>query len=210
MLEKFKDSIYYNYPFSFQFLKENFEFIDWKLLISNKNIDWSVELLELIENEDAIKWIFRRNEIFRNPKIASNQEIILHYFDRINLRLIPENRNIKWDENFLNKLSEKIDLGAISTNLDVSLIFIEENKKKIDWDNLSWNTKIGWTTDFIEKNKNLINWSNISLNNNLPWNDEIIEKFENSWDWNHLSQNPKILWTEALINKYQEKLVVFD
>ena len=205
-LHKFKHSIYYNYPFTNQFLKENFEYIDWRLILWNRNIDWNVELLEMIKDEDGVKWKFRRNEILTNSKIASNQDIIFQYFDRINLSRISENRYINWDEKLLEKLNGKIDIGIISNNLNVPLNFIEQNKEKINWEKLSWNSKIDWTSEFIDKNKELLNWSNLSCNLNISWNEEIIERFENYWNWSSLSNNSKILWTESLLNKYQERI----
>ena len=205
-LQKFKHSIYYNYPFSNQFLKENFEYIDWRLILWNRNIDWSVELLEMIKDKDGVKWLFRRNEILTNSKIASNQDIIFQYFDGIDLSRISENRYIDWDEKLLEKLNGKADLGIISNNLNVSLNFIEQNKEKINWDKLSRNYKINWTSKFIEKNKELLNWKSLSFNLNILWNDEIIEKFENYWNWSSLSNNSKILWTESLLDKYRKRI----
>lgn len=205
-LQKLKRLIYYNYSFSHQFLKENFEHIDWRLTLWNSNIDWDIEILELIKDEESVKWEFRRNEILLNSKISSNQSIIFHYFDRVNLSRISENRYIIWDENLINKLNEKIDLGIISNNLNVPLKFIEQNKEKINWEALSRNNKIDWTIEFLDENKKLLNWSNLSSNSNIPWSDEIIGKFENYWNWNFLSDNSNILWTETLLDKYKKRL----
>lgn len=167
-------------------------------------MDWTIEHLELIE--EKFKWQFRRNEILRNHKIASNQEIVFHYFDKFNQKLIHEARSIVWNEDLINKLLHQIDLMKLSGNIHVSSKFINQNRERLNWDALSSNTKIDWDSQFIRQNKEIINWKNLSLNNGINWEEELIDEFQDFWDWRYLSQNSKINWTLDLIEKYQDKL----
>jgi hypothetical protein len=139
--------------------------LDWA--IWNCNIEWTIQHLELIEDE--IKWKFRKNQILQNPKIASNQKIVYHLFDRLNKKLLPENSFIVWNEDLLNKLSHKIEIAPISSRLDVPLGFLDKNRRVLNWNSLSWNTNIRWTIEFLEKYKDKLNWSLLSMNNRIPW-----------------------------------------
>ncbi|CAN0419029.1 unnamed protein product, partial [Discosporangium mesarthrocarpum] len=190
-LKKLQRNILYHYPFTLRNLKEISDHIEWDWVLNNRNMNWTVDKLQFVENHISIARKLRRNELLLNPSIASNQEIVLYYFDRLNKSLLPENSYINWNEFLLDKLNDQIELRSL---------------KKLNWSNISMNPKIAWNSRFIEENKDLLDWDLLSLNQGLPWNEELIVNFEDRWNWNKLSQNHVINWSESIVIKYSNRL----
>ena len=100
---------------------------------------------------------------------------------------------------------------------DIDLINSIERYVKFDF--LSNCQNFNWTEEFIEKNKNKLKWENLSANPSLPWSPSFLELYKDKWCWGggdtHLyanvrtysiSINSGISWNQNLFDKYKNRL----
>lgn len=101
---------------------------------------------------------------------------------------------------------------------------LEKYKDKVNWEYISGNNDIEWTSDMLEKFKELIDWRELSMTScETILTEDCLEQFKEYWDWSKLSGNEKLKlsyqlidkfadmwdWTE-LINRWKEKIYGFD
>lgn len=201
-----KPNIFYRYPFEFEFLKENIDDINWTYVIWNENIDWNVDMFNLLRTKLSSE--YNLNIIFRNSKISSNTNIVLHSFEELNSTQARQDwiDFIEWNEDILNDLNGRIDLSSVGEMLNTSTKYLESHSKELDWSQISCNGFIIWTDEFIENNLEKFDWDGLSFNSKLPWTIELISKYEDYWNWDLLSQNSSVKWTEHLISNYDRKV----
>ena len=83
---------------------------------------------------------------------------------------------------------------------------LRKYRSEIDWDILSRNTEMLWTTSILDNFKNYINWRELSACADerllIP---KIIEQFADRWDWHELSGNYNLKLSYALLDKFADK-----
>ena len=92
--------------------------------------------------------------------------------------------------------------------------FIEKNSIYLNWDFLSINEKLSWSTSFIEKFSDLWNWERLSGNESLPWSEELILKYAEKWKIKAtesqndtcLLYNNSITWSKNLVYRFADTI----
>ena len=83
---------------------------------------------------------------------------------------------------------------------------IEKWKDQLNWDLVSKNKNIIWSSDMISEFADLINWNIFSrtISSNVLSTD-LIERFKDRWDWKELSWNNNLKLSFSLIDNYIDR-----
>ncbi len=109
----------------------------------------------------------------------------------------------KLKNEFMQHIAEQAAWKQLSEDLAWSGAMLEKWKDKLDWDEISQNTKIIWTIPMLRKFKKQINWSELSsCAEKETLTEECIEEFKDSWDWKELSANSDLPITDEFLEKY--------
>lgn len=92
----------------------------------------------------------------------------------------------------------------LSQDFNWSETMLEKFLDKVDWNEISSNSKICWTVPMIQKFKNRIQWDSFSENNGLSITESIIEAFKDKWNWHKLSANTNVTMSYELLDKYAD------
>lgn len=89
----------------------------------------------------------------------------------------------------------------------LSMEMIEKFQDKLDWETLSQNRNILWTTADIAKFAGKINWSDFSqyCNANIL-TEENLHKFKEKWNWKTLSSRDEIYNNWTLLDKFVDMM----
>jgi hypothetical protein len=75
--------------------------------------------------------------------------------------------------------------------------FLSKYDNYIDFDKLSSNTKINWTSDFIDNYSHRLDLGILSVNTTVPFTEELILTYENMWRWKgDVESSHKYAWHE--------------
>lgn len=206
--------ISYHYPFSYSDLFELKDYLDWRFVSSNQQIEFTDEVINSFEDYWSIP------ELINNPKIAWNSSNIKMLFGKklkekssgINIKnIIRENFKIfyliiienpfSWDE---NEIKEFIGERKVFSDIDYlnqyNKIFssFSDFRPKNKWD-------INSLSFIVNKTPIVLNWEKLSSSNNIEWSPELIEKFADYWDWDSLSDNGSLPWNYKLLIKFADK-----
>jgi hypothetical protein len=189
-------------------------------------------LFEKEEKETAINQI-KVNLISRYFPLEKDE--VLKYkailnFDRYHLL---SNEYIKWDNEQLESLSDKIDWTAIwkIKNIILDFEFFEKYEKKIDFSTIHNSNSIIWTNkllaqfgdkfnwsktlilkeplstiDNLRRFQDKIDWSLVSQRININFSESAIEEFTEKWDWKKLSLNENLPISVDFIQKHIDQL----
>lgn len=181
----FYNHICFDYPLSDNIIEKYKDHLDWELLSSNENLEWSVKLIAKFEN------YWNWESLSGNESIPWSDFLLIRYANKWHWKekenawdcCLAENKSVKWSYNILKRFPEKINWGMISKKVELLNKYpqiLKEFSNKLDWDSISGNEFISFTEELIE---------NLSL----------------YWNWDLLSGNRAVNWTQELITKYQTK-----
>ncbi|MDE6809009.1 MAG: hypothetical protein K2J42_02840 [Muribaculaceae bacterium] len=107
---------------------------------------------------------------------------------------------------FLNSVLEAEAWKEISQSESLSMDMLEKYVDKLDWDEVSGNTKVLWTIDGINKFINRIDWDEFSrsCSDHLIC-ESVLMKFSNRWDWKALSNRDCFYNNWSLLEKFTDK-----
>lgn len=88
--------------------------------------------------------------------------------------------------------------------------FIEQYEYELDWNSISKNKTIDWTTDFLSQYESRFSWHELAWNDSILWTEERIDIFKKRLDWYYLGRNKNLPITEDFIKKYAKKLFVVE
>jgi len=108
-----------------------------------------------------------------------------------NIKLSDERRN-----NFIEKTSR---------NYPFTERAIGQSPLLWNWDRISENETLSWTTTLIARYEDRWNWRILSGNEALPWGKELIARYEDQWSWRKLSANEALPWDEELVDRYEAR-----
>lgn len=198
-------------------------------LSENTAIPWSENLIfKYLE-----KWNW--NDLSANPSLPWGEKLIDMFLELWCWHGLSGNLALPWgDESFLERYTFQLDWGRVSNEIPLSHEQISNNISKIDFERLSANCGIDWTTSFIEKHRDKWYWFMLSFNKSIRWEIDYIEyllcnqpKFEieglsgnrlidwdisfiekhlQNWDWYSLSSNPSLPWSIEFIDRFKDKL----
>ncbi len=155
-----------NLDFDLQFFKRNFRKFRKGRVNTLSNIQWSADLLELLDK-----------------KIDWKQSYIL--------RKIPPDFRL----NILRTKTKQLNWKWLSRSLDINFTpeLIDEFSDFWDWRELSKNTSLNIDVNFLKRYKNKIDWKSISSNEAAI---DMILEYPNSesWDWYEVVANPGITY----------------
>ena len=83
---------------------------------------------------------------------------------------------------------------------------IEKWKDKLNWDLVSKNKNIIWSSDMIAEFADMINWNIFSrtISSNIL-STKLLEVYKDRWDWKELSWNNNLKLSFSLIDKYIDR-----
>lgn len=107
---------------------------------------------------------------------------------------------------FLNSVLEAEAWKEISQSESLSMDMLEKYADKLDWDEVSGNTKVLWTIDGINKFIYRIDWDEFSrsCSDHLIC-ESVLMKFSNRWDWKALSNRDCFYNNWSLLEKFTDK-----
>lgn len=150
---------------------------DWVRLSMNSHINWTVELLDLFAQR--IDW----GLMSMNENIDFTPEILEKFRDRWDFSLMYNN----------HKMVSDPYLPLLQSYAPIEFEYLSESKRDL-------------TVGFIEKNAGLLQWDELSANQYLPWSTHLYQQFESKLNFAELSGNPNIAWTLEFIEKHKKKL----
>jgi hypothetical protein len=220
-----------SYPLSEDMLNKFLTKWDWEAISTNKNIEWTIELIE--KYQDKLDWgnSFEdlRMSLPYNEKLPWSIEFINQFIDKWDWICLSRNSVLPWSENLLESFMDKWDWYSLSGNnsLPFSFNFIEKYKDKWHWDSLSSLSSMPWSIELIREYKDKWHWDSLSSNTFLPWSIELIETFADKWTWGaikskdsetspvrfetgSLSLNRGVIFTPEIIDKFSNRWDKFD
>lgn len=112
----------------------------------------------------------------------------------------------KANDYLMKKMIRNEAMERISSDYPLNDELLKEYHNKLDWDKVSGNSEIKWTSAMIDRWGEYLNWKIFSERANeellIP---ELIEKFKDRWDWSELSDNTNLKLTFDLIDKYIDR-----
>jgi hypothetical protein len=118
---------------------------------------------------------------------------------------MSSNTNIDWSVELLDKFKHKWEWGSISIHIIGEYIWfdgiLEKYQEDIDWESLSYNSRIPWTEELLDKYHDKLDWSNISSNFGIIWTKELIRRYEDKLNFNNLSNNSSLPINNITINR---------
>ena len=104
-------------------------------------------------------------------------------------------------QNILNEEAWK----DLSSDFEWTETLLEKYQNKVNWDEISSNSRVQWTVPMIKKFARRINWSNFSSTAEERFvTPDLIETFKDLWDWHELSNNSDVDLTYELLEKYAD------
>jgi len=95
------------------YYKENCEAINFSLLSSSHQVEWSEELL--VEFREFWHW----NSILKNSSIYKDESLILEFADEIGWSHLSSYYGIRWDYEKIMKYQHRLDFTKLSSNRNV-------------------------------------------------------------------------------------------
>lgn len=203
------------------FLIENKDKLDFKVICKNIKIDRNVILGELIDYVDWTSIILYHHDSLHDEDFWNNCW-------RVNWRSVSYSQNLteevisicpeqldwqvviarhKYDEEFLTKYSKFLDWNQVISMQKLSMEFIENNSEKLRPYKYAVYMNQKFTEDFMRKYKDKLDWDLISRYQNLSL--EFIEEMSDYVDWNWISIRQKKMDKEFILrNKNKLNLSV--
>ncbi|TDD93736.1 hypothetical protein [Flavobacterium cellulosilyticum] len=174
-----------------------------------------------MENENKVVALSQKNLLLKvnssigitNKLIAeNNKKLVVEIFERnpkffIGLisNFYPLTLEILSYEKYLNW--QKISIYNDITNLLKNSNIVDFNSiESLNWEYLSGNKNIEWSTQIINIYIEKWNWNLLSYNENIPFNEELIDKFTDRWRWYSFNTNYNFPWSFELVEKHEDKL----
>ena len=113
--------------------------------------------------------------------------------------------NFNWSETTLEKYQDKVDWDEVSRNSRIrwTIPMIQKFQKKINWEVFSDNAEEDLLTEnYLEAFKEKWNWRNLSNNGSVELTEELLERFADRWDWTEIINR----WSNSL---YEKKAIEF-
>jgi hypothetical protein len=181
----------------------------WYSTPSSK-IEWNRELLLAIKSKRDWQYFMFCSSIY-----LSNEELNI-YSDVLDWKGIASNERINWTIELFEKHREQLLLHpnefCINRNFPWTLEFIDRIADKLDFKALSSNPTIPFTQAFMLKHKDKwrytarpTNQYSLSDNPSVKWSPFLMEELKDKIDWVELASNESVEWSLSLIQKYMPK-----
>ena len=107
---------------------------------------------------------------------------------------------------FMQSMATEEAWKELSGNFNWSETTLEKYQDKVDWDEISRNSRIRWTIPMIQKFQKKINWDVFSDNADEDiLTEKYLDAFKEKWNWRNLSNNSSVEITEELLERFADK-----
>ena len=107
---------------------------------------------------------------------------------------------------FMQNIATEEAWKELSGNFNWSETTLEKYQDKVDWDEISRNSRIRWTIPMIQKFQKKINWDVFSDNADEDiLTEKYLDAFKEKWNWHNLSNNRNVELTEELLERFADK-----
>lgn len=107
---------------------------------------------------------------------------------------------------FMQRIAEETAWKELSSDLHWSESMLDKHKDKVDWKEISSNSKILWSISMLQKYKGLLDWDELSENiceDSLT--EDCISCFVEKWNWSKLSSNSELNLSASLLEKFIDR-----
>ena len=111
---------------------------------------------------------------------------------------------------FMQNIATEEAWKELSSNFSWSEAMLEKYQDKVNWDEVTENRNIRWTTSMTESNietfKERWNWHELSNNSDVPFTEELLEKYADKWDWEQIIDwyHDNSLYSKKAIEFYEK------
>ena len=107
---------------------------------------------------------------------------------------------------FMQNIATEEAWKELSSNFSWSEAMLEKYQDKVNWDEISRNSRIRWTIPMIQKFQKKINWDVFSDNADEDiLTEKYLDAFKEKWNWHNLSNNRNVELTEELLERFADK-----
>ena len=105
---------------------------------------------------------------------------------------------------FMQNIATEEAWKELSGDFNWSETTLEKYQDKVDWDEISRNSRIRWTIPMIQKFQKKINWDVFSDDADVDiLTEKYLDAFKEKWNWHELSRNVEL--TDELLEKYADR-----
>ena len=150
-----------------------------------KKVNTSISITNKLLTENNERYIqVRAKRIARQYKfISENRELVKEIFEKNDSCLL---------------------LALLTEYYPLTINNIENLTEFLDWQKLSGNNVLNWSSQLLKQFEKNWDWCSISGNNSLPWSENLIVQFYNKWNWQYLTYIKNLPWSEEFINKFED------
>jgi hypothetical protein len=182
-------------------------------VINNKSFDNLEEISNSIPSEHSLRtgdFRYYNKLIFHIFKDLLDQELLV-----LSDKEITQLHSVQKDFDKFLPLSEECILNnpnlwdwerlSENENINFSTNFLGHFAEKVNWKLLSGNNAVNWTERLIDKYKDRLDWAIFSRV--FPFSDDQQMKYASHISWGDLCYNKKIYWTpKSFLNNYAKEL----
>lgn len=200
-----------HYPFSFDALQQWQHWVDWHLVAKNKNIAWTMEMI------DAFPTAPIAEGMAQYAKILSDKTFLLAFCERYKdnaavTKGLSFNKHIVWDQDLFEAIGDCLHLEDLSfcnhKQFPWSYAILDKYLADWNWEYLSFNPLLPWSLAFIDRYKDYIVFEDFfSHNPGVCAHYEIVTQYEDKLSWNTISMSQQLPWVENnLLEKWHDKI----
>ena len=161
---------------------------DYYSFMSNENIKWDLELVDLLK--DHIDW----SGFWKSQEIELDLNFFEKFKEYIDFSFIHLNKNIDWSNQLLDTYQNQWNWKSMSSHKIVAnQRNIKLYKNRLDWNILSLNKHLAIDDMLLLKFKSKWDWKKLCANPAIKFNKNEISRYYNLIDWNSLSRNPSMV-----------------
>ena len=190
------------YPLTKTLMFKYKDVLDWDLVSSNTNIQWTFELLTSINKYISWDYLTINECAFKDLSLLDSfaKQIIWSRNDDYNDWNIAKNEGLPWTLNFIKKYETLLDFEELSSNRGVKWTetLINKYSERLDLNKLGQNGSVPWTLELFDRYlgkrylKNFLVQSNYTLISNV----DLVEKYKKSLYWSCVSSNDRLPWVD--------------
>jgi hypothetical protein len=162
-----------HFPWTFEFIFQHKNELNWTALSVNPSLPWSTDLL----NAHLDNWDW--DELSLNPALPWSVEFIEQFAERWWWGGLAINPGLPWSKELFERYKDRWIMNA---------------------DRVCWNEKFPWSEDIVNQLGTTLDWKILSMNDGFPWSENFIRWHQHELSWGSISRNENIPWSLELID----------
>lgn len=107
---------------------------------------------------------------------------------------------------FISQMVEEQAWKALSENFLWTEALLEKYQDEVNWNRVSYNSRILWTVPMLDRFKERINWNILSgSENKTAFSFDNLEQYKNYWDWITLSESQALNFSYEIIDRFVDR-----